>query len=120
MKARKTKPTMQDASVNGEQGKRRRTKPVRTHDQTKGPQKRKGGACLPADELFPCRPLPFELHPDSASVIDEFADRCSELEADYRQMIEDFVYVPHEQLSLEQKREERSRELEIQRRLRRA
>lgn len=120
MKAKRIKSTMQAPSVNGEQGKRKRTKPVRTHNQTKGRQKRKTvkGEATPSDELMPVVPLSNDPEPLEAASIAEFQDLCHKLEADYLKKISDFKFVAYEQLTLDEKRAERHRYLEVHRRLR--
>ncbi len=122
MKAKTLRPTMQITSVNGEQQeKRRRRKSVRPRGPLAKKQKRRvpdGQVSeTPPEDLFPCRPTPFEVDPDTAAVIDEFADRCNELEDEYQRRMRDYQYTPYEQLSLAEKRAERRRYLKANGRL---
>ncbi len=123
MKAKKLRPKMEISSVNGEQQeKRHRRRSVCPRDPRKGPQKRK--CCkgevseVPADEMMPVAPNRFVMGSDGAAAIEELDRKCNDLAEAFMQRIRDFNYVPHEQLSLEEKRAERRRYLEVQRHLR--
>ncbi len=123
MKARRMdKPSMQTppCDQSGRPVKPSRRKSVRPQSPNATKQKRRNGERIitDPDEMMPVAPNRFVMGSDGAAAIKELDRKCNDLAETFMQRIRDFNYVPHEQMSLEEKREERRRYLEVHRRLR--